>query len=46
MRKVLAIQLGAVSTRFEKFMNIIENTKKIEHAQKVALLGTVLNSEV
>ena len=32
--------LGAVSTRFDKFVKDIGITLKIEHAQKTALLGT------
>ena len=32
--------LGAVSTRFEKFLKDIGITLNIEHAQKTALLGT------
>jgi len=45
MQKVLVIPivvgaLGAVSTRFQKFVKDIGITLKIEYAQKTALLGT------
>ena len=45
MRKVSVIPvvvgaLGAVSTRFQKFVKDIGTTLKTEHAQKTALLGT------
>ena len=45
MRKVLVIPvvvgaLGAVSTRFQKFVKDIGITLKIEYVEKITLLGT------